>query len=267
MVGRSMHAMNDKFLSVARKAARAGAKELKAFARDGFRVDFKAPRNLVTEADVASQEAVRKVIVQAFPGHNLLMEEDLDSDQGSEFTWVVDPLDGTTNFAHGYPMYAVSVAVAKGREPVAGVVYNVPWGEFFEAVKGKGAFLNGKRIRVSKVAELEYSLLATGFPYKDTLSGVRTVHDIGRLWRKVQGLRRSGSAALDICYVACGRMDAYWEYKLSPWDLAAGQLILREAGGKVTDFFGKPLDAFSREVVASNNHLHAQLLKNLEGAR
>ena len=261
-----MHLMQ-RFLSVARKAARAGARELEAFARNGFRVAFKAPKNLVTEADLASQEAVRKVLAKAFPGHNLLMEEKLDHQQGSDYTWVVDPLDGTTNFAHGYPMYAVSIGLAKGAQPIVGVVYNVPSGEWFTAVKGKGAFLNGKPIHVSRVKDLEHALLATGFPYKSVEAGRKTVKDIGHLWHGVQGIRRSGSAALDICDVACGRLDAYWEYKLSPWDVAAGQLILREAGGKATDFHGKNLDAFSRTVVASNGRLHARLLRKVEGEK
>lgn len=259
--------MSDRFLSVAKQAAFAGAKVLQSFAKNGFKVGFKAPRNLVTEADVASQEAVRKVLSKAFPSHNLLMEEKLDRKQGSEYTWVVDPLDGTTNFTHHYPMYTVSVGLAKGTEPIVGVVYNAPMGELFTAVKGKGAFLNGKRIRVSRAKTLDHSLLATGFPYKDTRCGRKTVRDIGRLWQRVQGIRRSGVASIDICYVACGRLDAYWEYKLSPWDVAAGQVIVREAGGKATDFRNKDLTAFSRTIVASNGKLHGNLLRILEGMK
>ena len=262
-----MQWMGNNFLSVAKRAALAGAKVIRACTRNGFRVGFKAPRNLVTEADLASQEAVRRVLVKAFPGHNLLMEEKLDQDNGSEFTWVVDPVDGTTNFAHGYPMYAVSIALARGTQSIAGVVYNVPRKELFAAVKGGGAFLNGQRIRVSKVRGLEHSLLATGFPYKDRACGRKTVKDIGNLWQRAQGIRRSGAASLDICDVACGRLDAYWEYKLSPWDVAAGQLILREAGGKATDFNNKPLTAFSRTVVASNGLIHARLLRRVEGVK
>jgi len=259
--------MNADFLHVAKKAALAGAKAIQRVQANGFRVRYKAARNLLTEADLASQAAVQRVLSKAFPDHNLLMEENLDLRQGSEYTWLVDPLDGTTNFAHGFPMYAVSIGLARGKEPLVGVVYHVPAKEWFVAVKGRGAYLNGERIHVSRVKRLERALVATGFPYKDPGVARQTVHDIGRLWKKVEGIRRAGAAALDLCFVACGRLDAFWEHRLSPWDLAAGQLVLREAGGKATDFMGRPVDAFADCVVASNKAIHLPLLKALGGRK
>jgi myo-inositol-1(or 4)-monophosphatase len=223
--------------------------------------------DLVTEVDHAAERLILGEILQAFPDHGVVAEESPARQGPSAYTWYVDPLDGTTNFAHGYPQFAVSIALARGDDLVLGLVHDPMRAETFTAVRGEGARLNGAPIAVSDTGELGRALLATGFPPDRReraafyLAFVRVVLERG------QCVRRAGSAALDLCYVACGRLDGFWESKLHPWDIAAGRVIVEEAGGRVTDFRGGPHDISGHETAASNGRVHPELLAALAAAR
>ena len=247
------------YLDAALEIAREAGDILRAdYARSG-EVRFKGVVNLVTDTDLASQDLIFRRLSARFPGHEFLAEEGLRELGGSEFRWVFDPLDGTTNFAHRFPFFCVSLALERRGELVCGVVHNPISGETFRAERGGGAFLGEKPIRVSSVDNLDRTLVATGFPYDIRETRANMVHHDAFLLR-TQGVRRCGSAAIDLCYVACGRFDGFWEMKLSPWDTAAGALILREAGGRITDFQGRPVDIYKPEVCASNGLVHEAML-------
>lgn len=226
-------------------------------------INFKGDINIVTEADCISQEFIRKSIKEKYPDHGILSEEDLEIKPRAPFRWIVDPLDGTTNFAHGLPIFAVSIAVEYENEIITGVVYNPVSKELFWAERGGGAFLGKKRIKVSETDSLSRSLLATGFPYDIREDPNNNLDHFSKFALKAQAIRRLGSAALDLCFVACGRFDGFWELKLFPWDVAAGILIVEEAGGKLSDFKGFPTDIYSREIVASNGKIHEEMIKVL----
>jgi myo-inositol-1(or 4)-monophosphatase len=198
-------------------------------------------------------------IRQQWPGHDLVGEEGSRKETGSEFRWYIDPLDGTTNFAHGYPVFCVSIALEYRGERVAGVVFDPTRNEMFAAAKGAGARLNDRAIRVSKTCSLAESLVATGFPSHKRHKNPN-IHFYHQITLRSHGARRAGSAALDLCYVACGRFDAFWEFNLNSWDTAAGVLLVQEAGGKVTNFAAGPFSIDSREVLASNGLLHDELI-------
>lgn len=245
---------------VALEAARRAGELL----REGFgsnqRFSLKSSRlDLVTEYDRAAEELIIQTIRARFPEHGLLGEEGSSWRTDAEYRWLIDPLDGTTNFAHGYPIFAVSIALAHGEELLLGAVYNPILDELFFAERGRGATLNGKPIRVSRIDKLGQALLATGFPYDPERIG-SNLRLFERFIYRAQAIRRDGSAALNLCYVACGRFDGFWELDLKPWDIAAGALIVREAGGKVTAFSGGELDLYGNEVLASNGLLHEELL-------
>lgn len=236
---------------------------------DGYekdiRVDYKGEIDLVTEIDRASEAFLLGEIRRRFPGHTIMAEESGGAD-GGEHQWYVDPLDGTVNYAHGVPIFCVSVAYASGGELTLAAVYDPMRAELFSAERGKGAWLNGRPLRVSAVAELGRSLLVTGFPY-DTWTSARNNFDLfAKLAKMTQGVRRLGSAALDLCYVAAGRLDGYWELSLNPWDLAAGALICLEAGARVTKVDGS-LNLLSPpvSVLAANPDLHGKMLAELSG--
>ncbi len=223
-------------------------------------IDHKGTIDLVTEADRASEALIASRIRAAFPDHRLIGEEgargaQADTAVPQPFGWVIDPLDGTTNFAHGYPHFAVSIALEHEGDPILGVVYDPMRDELFVAERGRGATLNGEPLRVSTTRELIESLLATGFPYDLTQ---RAPSDA--LWTafngRCQGVRRDGAAALNLCYVAAGRLDGFWERPLQPWDVGAGALLVREAGGTVTALDGGPFDLYDHQVLATNGHLH-----------
>jgi len=245
----------DAALEVAREAGEILSRD---YARAG-EVRFKGVVNLVTETDLASQALIFKRLSARFPEHEFLGEEGLRVLGGSEYRWVFDPLDGTTNFAHRFPVFCVSLALERRGELVCGVVHNPISGETFRAERGGGAFLGERPIRISPTDDLDRALVATGFPYdiRETRANM-TRHDAFLL--RTQGVRRCGSAAIDLCYVACGRFDGFWEMKLSPWDTAAGAVILREAGGRITDFQGRPVDIYKPEVCASNGLIHEAML-------
>ncbi len=225
--------------------------------RIGF--ELKGDYDLVTEADRASEKLVVERLNSYFPAHSVLGEEGGLRDNKSEFRWYVDPLDGTTNFAHGYPMFNVTLALERDGEMQCGVIFDPLRQEMFAAELGGGAFLNGRRIHVSQAAQLEAALLATGFPSRKRHESVN-VHFFHQVAMVTHGVRRSGSAALDLAYVACGRLDGFWEFGLNPWDMAAGLLIVREAGGRTTDMTGGPALVDGKHIAVSNSAIHDQLL-------
>ena len=227
------------------------------------KITKKGEFNLVTAIDKASEKAVVDLILKRFPDHAILAEES-PAVKGSEGRWIIDPIDGTTNFAHGFPIVSVSIGFELEGRLTMGGVFDPFRKELFFAERGKGATLNGKRIRVSKVKTLSDSLLATGFPYNrnkylDDCLGMLRV-----FLSKIQCVRRGGSAAIDLCYVACGRFDGYYEITLSPWDKAAGMIIVEEAGGTLTDFSGAPLTLTGIQNLATNGRIHQEMLTALE---
>ncbi len=220
--------------------------------------------DLVTETDRQAEALIVSILQRQFPEYGVLSEEG-SSFQGSlqEF-WIIDPLDGTTNYTHGYPMVAVSIALARQDEILLGVVYNPLADELFVAEKGRGATLNDHPIHVSSTSSLAESLLASGFPYDAWYSERDNTREWRQFLKRVTSLRSDGSAALDLCQVACGRLDGYWELDLDPWDMAAGSLIVQEAGGRVTDAQGEPFSPYRRSIVASNGHIHYEMLEVLK---
>ena len=224
-------------------------------------IDYKGEINIVTEADRISEEMLMGRIHEKFPDHDILTEESNGTDSGSDFRWIIDPLDGTTNYAHGYPVFCVSVALEKKGEICLGVIYNPMLNEMFVAEKERGAFLNGQRISVSDIRELSKGLLATGFPYDIRNSKDNNIAYFNVMAVSAQAIRRAGSAALDLAYVAAGRFDGFWELKLMPWDMAAGWLLVGEAGGVVTDLLGKDFCLPSPHILASNGKIHQEMME------
>lgn len=215
--------------------------------------------NLVTDVDKASEGIIISMIKKAFPGHSILAEESGESDNKEPFLWVIDPLDGTTNYAHGFPFFCVSIAVMQEGEAIIGVVYDPSRDELFTAMKRGGAFLNSRQIKASRTPTVEDSLIATGFAYQP-VARLHNLKYMGKVLEIAQAVRRAGSAALDLCYVACGRFDGFWEQGLKPWDTAAGQLIVKEAGGRVTTLEGRTFDIYQKDVLATNSTIHEQIL-------
>jgi len=224
-------------------------------------VAFKAETDLVTEVDHACERAVAEILKSEFPSHDLLLEESDSPDTGSPCQWVVDPLDGTTNYTHRYPHFCCSVALRHRGETVVGAVLDPFRDELFTAVRGQGARLNGTRVRVSEETRLIRSLVATGFPYDIRTAPDTNLERFGRVIPEVRGVRRSGCAALDLCYLASGRLDGYWVVKLAPWDAAAGVLMVLEAGGEVTDLAGGGDTAGPAGLTASNGRIHSALMQ------
>jgi myo-inositol-1(or 4)-monophosphatase len=247
-------------LEVALGAASAAAEVL----RGGFAgeqvVRYKGEVDLVTEVDERAERTIKEVLLEAFPAYGMLAEEGGALPGEEDARWIVDPLDGTTNYAHGLPIFAVSIALEKTGEVVLGVVHDPMREEIYVAERGSGATLNGEPIGVSDTDEPIQALIATGFPY-DRAQMPEALDLFGSFAALSRGMRRLGSTALDLCYVAAGRLDCYYERGIWPWDLAAGALILEEAGGKVTDYRGGELDLGGREIVASNGHLHPAMTK------
>jgi len=250
-------------LSVAIEAALAGGAILKTYYGGAFRIAFKGELDLVTQADTESEAEVLSILRSRMPDVSILAEESGVSERDARQRFIVDPLDGTTNFAHGYPMFAVSIAFEEDGEVTTGVVYDPIREELFTAARGHGAFLNGSKLDVSKTTEVRHSLLVTGFPYdlKDDLVG--NMRQFTRFMATARAIRRDGSAALDLCYVAAGRFDGFWEEKLGPWDTAAGAIIVEQAGGRVSSFDGGRFHYRQKAVVASNGHVHAEMLSIL----
>lgn len=246
------------------EAAYSGAKIL----RDQFghisRIAQKGTFDLVTEADTASEKKIIQIIRKAFPDHAILAEESGVNHGNAECQWIIDPLDGTTNYAHQLPIFSIAIALAVQGEIALGLVLNPMDGELFTAITGKGAALNGKPIRVTSTAVVHQSLLVTGFPYDFSKIVEPVMQRFCVCQNASQGVRRLGSAALDICYVACGRFDAFWEQNLKPWDKAAAAVIATEAGAVITDFSNRPFALDQKEILVSNGAIHQEMLSLLE---
>jgi myo-inositol-1(or 4)-monophosphatase len=255
------------FLKIAEKSARdAGALLMKLRGAD-LNVEKKGKVNLVTDADRQSEELIKNAILGKFPDHRFIAEEGTQAKADSEYSWLVDPLDGTTNYAHGFPVWCVSIALLKSDEIITACIYNPNLDECFAAETGKGAFLNGKPIRVSETEKLDDSLLATGFPYDIRETDDDNLKEFTAFYKKARAVRRAGAAALDLAYVACGRFDGFWEFKLSPWDIAAGILMIQEAGGKATSYSGDEHDIYKGELLASNGLIHHRMSDILREVR
>jgi myo-inositol-1(or 4)-monophosphatase len=255
----------DCFVRVGTAAVMEAGEVLLSRFRKQLTVVHKGAIDLVTEADLAAEELIIRRLVAAFPGHRFLAEEGhAGGNAPGPHTWVIDPLDGTTNYAHGLPFFAVSVGLEIQGDVVWGMVYNPCLNEIFTARRGEGTFLNGQPIRVSSAGRLGQGLLATGFPYDIRTSRNTNLDYFAGFAVRSLAIRRFGSAALDLCYVAAGRFDGFWELSLHPWDCAAGYLMVREAGGRVTDFHGRPGSIYDRECVASNSLIHGQMLEVIQ---
>jgi myo-inositol-1(or 4)-monophosphatase len=223
-------------------------------------VHFKGKINLVTEMDLKSEKLIVTRLRKLLPDASFLAEEGSAVENDSPFKWVIDPLDGTTNYAHTFPIWCVSIALEWRGEIVLGCVYDPNRDELFTAVQDKPARLNGRLIRVSKRRRLDQSMLATGFPYDIQTSSINNLDHFVSFSKTARAIRRAGSAALDLCYLAMGRFDGFWELKLHPWDTAAATLIVKQAGGKITDFRGKPFSIYSENLLASNGAIHNQMI-------
>lgn len=258
--------MEENFLSFAHTIAR----EAGAILLDGFRsketvISYKSRTNLVTNIDNESEKFLFARISDQFPDHAIIAEEGSRKDSPGGYLWYVDPLDGTNNFAHGLPFFCISLGVysTKSQKIVAGVVYNPYLDEMFTAIRGKGSYLNDKQISVSSLDDIGICIIATGFPYDKENMETNNTREFNLFLPRIQGIRRMGSAALDLCYVACGRLDGYWEGWLNAWDMAAGSLIVEEAGGSVTRYNGEPFNPAFPEIVASNGKIHKQMINIL----
>ena len=227
-------------------------------------VEFKTNElNLVTETDKASEKLITDFIRKKYPNHGILAEEGSEANRSAEYLWVIDPLDGTTNFAHGLPIFSVSIGLQKNSETIAGVVYDVMRDVIFTAEKGSGSFENGKKVEVSTNSNLGHAILVTGFPYDIKENPDKAFERFIAFLKQARGIRRLGSAAIDFGYVANGVFDGFWEVSLHPWDLCAGKLIVEEAGGLVTDFEGKNNDIYSKQILATNKLIHKKMIRIL----
>jgi myo-inositol-1(or 4)-monophosphatase len=244
------------------------AKEAGELIREGFgknnKVEFKTNEtNLVTEIDKAAEKLITEFVKKKYPAHGILAEESGEMKTG-EYLWVVDPLDGTTNFAHGLPVFAVSIGLQKKGKTIIGVVYDVVNDIVYSAEKGGGAFANDKKINVSKNNILRRSVLASGFPYNVSENPYHLLERFSEMTKRARGVRRLGSAALDLCYTAKGVFDGYWEMELHPWDICAGMLLVEEAGGMVSDFNSNPIDMYTKRILATNGHIHEIMMEVLQ---
>jgi myo-inositol-1(or 4)-monophosphatase len=247
------------FLETAAEIAREAGAIVSSYGERKIGFDLKGEYDLVTEADRASERLIVERLRSRFPSHSIVAEEGGGNEGESEYRWYVDPLDGTTNFAHGFPAYNVTMALERSGELIAGVIFDPLRNEMFTAEHGSGAYLNHHRIHVSKTPRIDASLVATGFPSRKRHLNVN-VHFYYQLAMLSHGVRRAGSAALDLAYVACGRLDAFWEFGLNPWDIAAGVLMIREAEGTCSDMHGGPLSMRGPHILADNTLLHGPML-------
>lgn len=259
-----MHPM----LTIARRAAEEAGRVIMQGLRqlDQLQVEEKGRGDLVSAVDRRSEEVIRRVLLEKFPGHAVLGEE-FGASGRSEFEWVIDPLDGTANFVHGLPQFAVSIALLKGGKPEAGVVYNPVTDDWFTAARGQGAQWNGRKMRVNTLRDAGRGFVGTGFPFKSPDKLALQYRYVEAALAAFSDVRRLGSAALDLCFVACGRLDAFFEMGLNPWDMAAGVLIAQEAGAIVTDLQGGHEMLARGEVVVANTHLHRILMQQLQSVQ
>jgi myo-inositol-1(or 4)-monophosphatase len=252
--------VTERYLDVAIEAAREAGQMLRDNLDVSREIEYKGDVDLVTNFDNRSQQMIFDHLVKNFPDHDFVAEEGLDYDRGSAYRWIFDPLDGTTNYAHRFPVFSVSIALEFNGQIICGVVYDPMRDETFSGTKNAGSYLNGKKIKVSDQDELDKSLLATGFPYDLRESEENNIAHFNHFVTRAQAIRRCGSAALDLCYVACGRFDGFWELKLKPWDVAAASLIVHEAGGHLTDFKNQKFSIDSHETLGTNGLIHQQML-------
>ena len=254
----------DDLLAIAIRAVKESGGIQKEWLKKEKGVELKGEINLVTEVDTICEARIIEIIKKAFPEHNILTEETPMPEGSSPYRWIIDPLDGTTNYVHGYPCFCTSIALEQEGKIVIGAIYDPLLDELFTAQQSKGAFLNGERVSVSTTERLTDALICTGFPYDLRESPVNNVDHFNNFIMEARAVRRDGSAALDLCYVAAGRFDGFWELKLNPWDVAAGKLLVEEAGGVVSDFGGEGLDIYGQETLASNGRIHEEMIGVLE---
>ncbi|OPY64761.1 MAG: Inositol-1-monophosphatase [Syntrophorhabdus sp. PtaU1.Bin050] len=257
----------DNALEFAVHCAMESGKIQKQYFQKKIGIHHKGEINLVTDVDLACQHRIIELLEESFPDDYIIAEEKPNSFDGGKNKWIVDPLDGTTNYAHGYPFFCTSIAYEVSGRVTAGVVYNPIFNELFFAQEGEGAYLNGERIKVSGIDDMKQGLLCTGFPYDLATTKKNNINHFVNFLFHAQAVRRDGSAAMNLSYVACGRFDGYWEMKLNPWDMAAGALMVTEAGGMITDFSGKAFSIYGDELVASNGIIHGNMLEVLKEGR
>ncbi len=255
------------YLQAAVDAAREAGQMLKENLNVSREIHFKGEVDLVTNFDNQSQKEIFDRLSTNFTDHDFIAEEGLEQEKGGDFRWIIDPLDGTTNYAHRFPIFTVSIALEWRGHVICGVVYDPMRDEMFTGIKGEGAFLNGRHIKVSSIIELDKSLVATGFPYDLRESSDNNIAHFNNFLTRVQAIRRCGSAAMDLCYVACGRFDGFWELKLKPWDVAAASLIVEEAGGHLSDFQDGEFSIYSPETLGTNGLIHQQMVDVLKLGR
>ncbi|MBI3599447.1 MAG: inositol monophosphatase [Nitrospinae bacterium] len=260
----------EKFLNTAVEAVKEAGRIQKERFGENFKIEHKGEINLVTEIDYQCEKVIIDIIKMEYPEHEILTEE-AGSVQGlppsqmeGKYKWIIDPLDGTTNYAHNYPCFCASVGLEINGDVVAGAVYNPIIDELFTSIKGEGAYLNGKRLKVSVIGDIGRSLLATGFPYDIRESKENNLNHFCNFAVRVQAIRRAGSAVLDLCYLAAGRFDGFWEMKLNPWDMAAASLMVKEAGGMITNFRGGEFSIYKGETLASNGLIHQEMIDILK---
>lgn len=244
------------------------AKQAGDIVREGFGkniyIEYKSgENNLVTEIDKKSEQTIIQFVQKKYPSHSILAEEQGELRTNSEYLWVIDPLDGTTNFAHGLPIFSVSIGLQKNNKTIAGVVYDVMRNIIYSAESGGGSFANGIRINVSRRNEIQQAMLVTGFPYNVKENPEKAFERFEMITKNSRAVRRLGSAALDFCYVAEGVFEGFWEVHLHPWDICAGKLLVEEAGGVVTDFNGSEIDIYSKRILASNSFIHMKMIQLL----
>lgn len=246
--------------TIAVNAAKKASRVILSYLGKALSVDEKKKHDFVTAADRAAEEVIIQTIRRAFPDHDILAEESGQKQNNSRFRWIIDPLDGTTNFIHGFPFFCVSIALETDGCVEMGVVFDPNRNECFSAIVGQGAFLNGKKIHVSECSDPSNALLATGFPYRDYSHAEPYLSLFKYYMTHSAGIRRPGSAALDLCYLACGRIDGFWELYLKPWDVAAGSVIIQEAGGLLSDFSGGANYIYGGNIIGANQSLHAWMI-------
>jgi myo-inositol-1(or 4)-monophosphatase len=251
------------YLEVAEETAREAAKVLLENLGKVTEIEFKAKNSLVTEVDKLSEKIIISNIKKNFPTHDIFAEESGKDLSDSDYLWLIDPIDGTTNYAHAYPFFSISIALEVKGEVIAGLVYDPVKDEMFTAEKGKGAFLNGEPISVSKSNEIKHSHVCTGFMHEVEWMVEANIRHFGNFIRRARAVRRDGSAALDLCYVACGRFDGFWELGLNPWDTAAAVLIVKEAGGHLCKFNGDAYSIYDKEILATNSIIDEQMMEIL----
>jgi myo-inositol-1(or 4)-monophosphatase len=254
--------MNELLKNTLLRAIHAGADILRHYFEGTFEIHSKETiNNLVTEVDKKSEDAIIDTIRAEFPEHFILSEEVGELSTASNYKWIIDPIDGTVNFAHGIPICCISIGLEQDGEIIMGAVFNPFMNELFFAEKGKGAYLNNRKLCVSTNDQIESACLVTGFPYKWASIEIDPIPVFERFIRKGLPVRRLGSAAIDLCWVAAGRFDGFWEYNLNPWDIAAGYLIVEEAGGRISNFRGEAYSVYHKETLATNGKIHEQMLE------